>query len=152
MAMTEPPPPCSWVPPSVPGAFNTIFPSVPSAEMAAFGISFMGAIENPVITDSCVVVTTRPQGITSQQVAPPQALPFVSERTQPSPSVGVELFKRTRVFHSKALSYSFFEPFFRPYHFISLCNTPSCVRVWYCLRLCWCDGDQLLDSHFCLVN
>ena len=98
MTVDGPPPPFSWVPPSVSGTFDTLFPSVPSAQMAAFGNSPMGVIEPPMVTDPCVVDMTLSQGITSQQVVPPQALPFVSERTHPSPSVGVELPKEAEPF------------------------------------------------------
>jgi hypothetical protein len=91
MTVAEPPPPFSWVPPSVSGAFNTIFPIVPSAQMVTFGSSPMGVIEPHMVTDPCVVDRTLSQGITSQPVVPPQVMPFVSERTHPSPSVGVEL-------------------------------------------------------------
>ena len=98
MTMTEPPPPFSWVPPSVSGAFSSIFPSIPSAQMGAFGNSSIGVIEPPMVTDPCAVAPTLSQGITSQQAAPLQALPFVSERTHPSPSAGVELLKEPESF------------------------------------------------------
>ena len=93
MTVAEPPPPFSWVPPSVSGAFSTIFLSVPSAQMVVFGNSPMGVIEPPMVTDPCVVNRT-----ISQPVVPPQVLPFVSEGTHPSPSVGVELLEEPEPF------------------------------------------------------
>ena len=87
--------PFSWIPPPIFGTFHAIFPNVPPPQMTPFVNPAMRVLEPPTLSEPYAIGSTIPEGATSQQVAPPQDIPylFVSDANHPSPSVEGELFK-----------------------------------------------------------